>query len=86
LNITYEIDTTALCPNEPNPRNHYHVRIESATLIWTEKIEELADGFANTPISQEELTETFAAAFPGSTVTITGQHGRVRITSTRSEG
>lgn len=83
MTITYEFELTALCPNEPYPRNFYQARIVSERLIWTETIEAFADAHADQALSQESLTDRLLEAFPLSTqVALVGQHGRVRITST----
>lgn len=78
----YEFSLTALCPNEPHPRNFYAVKVESAEQIWTEELEGVADEYVAALRSQEDITEELAARFPQAlSVTLVGQHGRVQLTT-----
>jgi hypothetical protein len=82
MNVTYEFEVTALCPADTSVRNIYHAKVESATFIWAEQLQAFAAELANEAFSQEAITERCAEQFSGATVTLTGQHGGVRITST----
>jgi len=75
----YEFQLSAVCPVDQSA-DHYAVTVSTSHEIRVEKLLAFALTFRLVAATQEVITEQFAAAFPGATVSTVGYHSGVRTT------
>jgi hypothetical protein len=75
----YEVTVRAICPIH-KVADTYDVTVESPHEIIVENILEFVAALATTEETQEKLTDTIAAKFPGTQITSIGHHSGVKTT------
>lgn len=76
----YELLAEAICPVDPKVRDKYRLTIESVETIMVEDIEALTTRLESRKITQEDLSQEIAAAFPAATITTVGWHSGIKTT------